>query len=369
MVKPKRFIIGLILVLCFSLFFNAAARGQTDTSANPQQALIDISNEEKAILEELFIISQEIDEMNKSSILLLEELSTLQEKIPELEASISKRQQTFDTKLEVLKNVLLMYQKNGPASSLEILLSAESLSDFLKRFSILNELSHNTEEILLALEEDKSILVSEKDALIQDRASLEEKSEALQLAILQKLQLQQNQQAVLDSLSDEKANYQNYLNQLEQSWDNVKVLFSNTTQELTRVIYESDLTFSDFNLSLNLFSVKGSVSDALINETIEKDGKIPRMIFTFTSQIIQLEIPDYHLLLRGSMAIEGECSFKYTVEEGTFYGVRLEKHAIEDLFSEGYLILDFTNIMGGVVTLKSVDIKDGFIEFKTNQFF
>ncbi len=371
MAKLKRFSVVFIFILCCSFLFVPTVGGQIDLSPDLDKTFSEITNEEKAILDELFILTQEIDEMNRSAESILEELSAVQVEISNMESSIGNRQENYDSYLKVLKSVLVTYQKNGPASSLEILLSAESLSDFLKRLNLLKDLSKNTEEILKALDEEKNSLVFDQDALKAKEASLEEKNKELQTVLAGKLQLLQSQQAILDSLSDEKDKYEERLNLLEQSWSEVKLLLSDMSQELSRVIYESNISINDFNLSLGLFSVKGSISDDLINEIVKNDTKTPELIFTFTSQGIQLYMPDYQLLLNGSMTIDSYsgCAFRYVVEEGTFYNFDLEKYAIQDLFKEGYLLIDFSKIVGDDITIKSVILNDGFIEFTANPFF
>ena len=193
MIKLRRYITGLILVLCFTVIFIAAASGQTHVVSDSRQNLEDISNEEKAVLEELFFLSQEIDEMRRA-----EELSKESESIAGeillMEADIVKRQEHYDMQLDILEKVLVSYQKNGMTSYLETLLSSENLTDFIKRLNIIQELSRNTGEMLNSIEEEKNNLISQREALIANKTLLDSKKAELENAITQKLKLKQEQE-------------------------------------------------------------------------------------------------------------------------------------------------------------------------------
>ena len=169
MVKLKRYITVLLLVVCFTLIFIAAASGQTDIISDPRQSLEDITIEEKAVLEELFFLSQEIDEMNRRAEELAEESEYLTQEISIMEANILKRQENYDIQLDILEKVLVSYQKNGMTSYLETLLSANNFTDFIKRLNVIQELSRNTGNMLNSMEEEKNKLITERETLISKR--------------------------------------------------------------------------------------------------------------------------------------------------------------------------------------------------------
>ncbi len=358
----------ILLILCFAFIFVAAVYGQTDNVSDPRKSLEYISAEEKAVLEELFFLSQEIDEMSRRAEELLLESESVAQKITVMETDILERQENYDIQLEILEKVMVSYQKNGMASSLETLLSAKNLTDFLKRLNVIQELSRNTGEMLNTMKEEKNKLINEREMLISNKALLENKRAELQKALDQKMQLKQEQEAFLESLSEEKEHYQDQLNKLDQSWSEVKVLFSNISTEFSRVFNESDLYIDDFNLKFDFLSVIGSITDDKMNEIIEKDQKLPKMVFDISPERIQIEVPEKYLLLRGNITIESESVIKFEVTEGTFYGMQLEKASIDELFRDGYLLIDFSELIGDIA-LQSVQMKEGFIEFKVKPFF
>ncbi len=306
--------------------------------------------------------------MNRRAEELSKESEAIAVEITVMEADISKRQENYDIQLEILEKVMVSYQKNGMTSYLETLLSAQNLTDFIKRLNVIQELSRNTGDMLNSMEEEKAALIAEREKLISNKAQMEKNMAELSDAITQKMRLKQDQEEYLNSLSEKKEYYRDQLNKLDQSWSEVKDLFSNIATEFSRVFNESDLTVDDFNLELEFLSVKGSITDHRMNEIIEKNKKLPKMIFDINTEVIQIEIPEKHLSLSGSIVIESGSAIRFNVTDGTFYDMKLEKPSIEELFRDGYLVIDFKELIGDI-TLKSVELKDGFIEFKVSPFF
>jgi len=368
MVKLKRYITGIVLVLCFALIFAAAVSGQTEINSDPRQSLEDISVEEKAVLEELFFLSQEIDEMNRRAEELAKESEAIAREISLMEEDISKRQEHYDIQLGILEKVLVSYQKNGVTSYLETLLSSENLTDFIKKLNIIQELSRNTGEMLNSLEEEKNKLISQRETLISNKALLESKKVELENAIVQKQKLKQEQEDYLNSLTEKKEHYQSQLNNLDQAWSEVKELFSNISAEFSRAFGESNLSVEDFNLQMDFLTVKGFITEAKFNEVIEKDKVLPEMIFHMNPGMVQLEVPEKHLLLSGNIIVEKGSILRIEITDGSFYGMKLEKASIDELFRDGNFLIDLSGLIGNI-TIKSVELKDGYIEFKLSPFF
>jgi len=83
---------------------------------------------------------------------------------------------------------------------------------------------------------------------------------------------------------------------------------------------------------------------------------------------VEVEVPEKHLKLTGTFSIEGKSALKFIVEEGSFYEMPLESVSIEELFKNGYLSIDFSNYVDNI-TLESIEISEGYMEFKIRPFF
>ena len=66
--------------------------------------------------------------------------------------------------------------------------------------------------------------------------------------------------------------------------------------------------------------------------------------------------------------IANESSLNFVPSQGTFHGMELKDSSLKELFRDGYLAIDFSGLVGSV-KIKSIEIKDGYIEFETSSFF
>lgn len=85
------------------------------------------------------------------------------------------------------------------------------------------------------------------------------------------------------------------------------------------------------------------------------------MEFDFSPGKIEMKAPEKNLTLEGEFVIIDDQILKFEAENGSFYGMPLEKGTIDELFEEGYFILNLEPLIGKNV-LKSVEIMDGYIE-------
>mgnify|MGYP000891211682 CR=1 FL=1 len=358
----------LILLFGFMLVSPNIISGQSQPARKVDRTPEETPDEEKAILEELFTLSQEIEEMSREEKELAGEAQRLEGRIAELQEGIKDRQDNYDKQLKVLERVLASYQRRGPASFLETVLGSESLTDFLRSINIIRELSHNTGELLDSLEKEKAALLSEKENLKAHMEQVENKRTALKDTLAEKLRLKQEQEEYLSSLKEEQEHYREQLESVEREWEEIKVLFPQIVDEFGKLIQEGNLSLNDFDLSFDLFSVKGTITEEKINGVLERHSGLPKMVFDFSPGQVGIEIPDKHLTLTGTFTVMDKSSLKFEVSEGTFYGMKLETESIEELFKNGYLLIDLKELAGDI-TLKSVEMMDGTMEFMVNPFF
>jgi len=74
-----------------------------------------------------------------------------------------------------------------------------------------------------------------------------------------------------------------------------------------------------------------------------------------------MNMANENLILSGNFIVLEGNIIKFQVEKGSFYSIPLELASIEELFQEGYLILNLKPYLGKS-TLKSVKIEEGFME-------
>lgn len=371
LLKKRRGIIRSILLTILLLILFGLTPGKVHGEVKPitetRDKLEGISEEEEQVLQELFLISQEMDEMIRQKERLTEELDKLNKDEQVLEDEIKGIQEEYDENLYLLEKVLVSYQRGGPASYLEILLSAENFSSFLKRMHLIQDISRNIDGLLSSLDEAKLLLIESQEKLQENIKNQVEKKDELSEAIRKHELLQADQETKLGALKEEKELYSEYLEELELMWDDLKSIFSSMVEDFEKIIRQGNFTIEDLNVEFSFFTVKGAIHQDTFNRIIEENSELPKLVFEFKDDKVILEVPERKLLLKGQFLQTGPTSIVYQVDSGTFYNLPLEKVSIDELLKDGSLTIDFEEVAGDMlivdINLDSVTSKEKYIEF------
>ena len=366
--RKKILYLWIAITLTLSLIVPERVTGEVKPITEAQEKLKGITEEEQKTLEELFRLQQEIESMEREVDRLTGEIKLMEDRITELAEAISKEQKEYDEQLGLLEQVLVSYQRGGPASYLELLLQAEDFSEFLDNINLIKDITKNISELLTTIDASKKRLAEQKEGLEAENLLLEEKQEELKEPIREKNRFVAEQEAYLKTLKEEKEKYEEHLANLTLMWSDLKEIFSSIVGEFSRIIGEGYFTMDDLNLSFHLFFVRGSVTDETFNRILKEHSTLPEIVFSFQPDNIKLMIPDKSLVLNGRFEVSGKSALLYVVESGSFYGIPLEPASIDELFKEGPLLIDFEAVAGELVSLEinldSVEAKDGFLEFR-----
>ncbi|ABR46747.1 Membrane-bound metallopeptidase-like protein [Alkaliphilus metalliredigens QYMF] len=361
--KKTRVIMSFSFAILFTLLFLplSMATEQADPFSEIQENLTGISQEERQIIENLFILVQEIEEMENEETELLLDLSVIEGELKVLENLTRNEELAYEERRDVLKHVLKSYQRRGPGSYLEIVLSSDSLSALLRRLNTLRDLTRNTGALLDELAESKEKLSIEKSKLTEKAMLVEAKQQELQQSIARNLQLQVEQEAYLASLEDQREYYQEHLSNIQSVWDELKLIFSASTKEFSRIIGEGNLPTDAMEISFTSLGIKGTIDEDVINALISEYLDVEELRFNFHPGMVQLKMPNQHLVLTGTFVIENGHTLKFVAEEGSFYGILLTSSAVKELFKEGALVLNLKPLLFGN-TLRSVEVQEGSLE-------
>ena len=350
-----------VLVIVFAMPFFMTNNIQADPFSQIEEKLKGISKEEKEVLQNLFILMQEIEGMEREAEKISHDIDKIGKEIKDLEVTIEKEEIDYEKKKEGLKQVLKSYQRMGPSSYLEIILDSDSLSDFLSRINILQDITRNTGELLSIIEASKEKLSTEKAKLDEKLVLIRQKQEQLKEFLAKKIQLKKDKEECLASLKGNREYYQEQLDNLKQVWDELQHTFSGAAKEFSRIIEEEDLPSDALKISFGFLSIKGTIEGKTFNDIVKEYSQLPNMEFSFLPNKMKIELPEGNLLLEGTLVILGGNILKFRVEEGSFYGMPLEPWAIEELFKEGNLVINLKPLLGDN-TLDSINIKDKCME-------
>lgn len=363
--KLKKFknliLLGLMLALIFQMLHTGMIVAQAAPVAAIHERLEGITSEEKKVLEELFIISQDIAEAEWAEELLVHEIAKLHEDIVFIENRLQEEEVAFKQKLGILQEVLRGYQKRGVASYLHIILTSNGLSDLVKRINIIREFSRNTGGLLEEIEGRRELLASEEALLSNKLAASEDKRLELRELVSVKAEARSKLEEYLISLGGERQFYEENLALLREHWSELSESITGIREAIIDLIADNNLPREAFRITYGLLGARVSINQADFNKLLQSNGNLSMLEFKFLEDRVALSVKDKGLELTGKFIVETRNNIQLVVEEGAFYNIPLQQEAIVDLFKEGPIIIDLSAAFEGN-SIRAISVNDGYIE-------
>lgn len=359
--RVKRSLLWLICICCAGVLFGGALfadSARPAAQAETMDKLTEISVQEKAVVRELFALSSNLQLLNTQIAQSEADIATLNGEIADKQKAIDNAAQSFDSIRDSLGQVLKAQQRAGAASSLEVVLNAESLRDLLQRINLLRDLSRKTSELMASVETAKQKLQAEKQALDTLLGSLQAENQKLRESYQNQQTAKIRLESYLNSLSAERAHYEDYLKAMERQWKSLKPLFAEAVKSLNALIQAGGLPPETATVTYSLFSSKVVIHQDKFNAELAKRKDLNSMRFILKKDAVNLEFPAYKILLRGNFKLAGPQKLQYTVTGGDFYGLPMNDSALKDLFSDGALVFNLKAMLGRS-TLKRIEPQNG----------
>lgn len=335
--------------------------GQEGPFAGIKENMASISETEHEKLQDLFVLGQQINEMEKAEEQITRDIETKNGEIEELKVKIAGEEVAYTKKSEDLKQVLKSYQRMGPGTYLEIILSSDNLAMLLRRVNTLRDLTRNTGKLMEALEATKVTLLTEKTTLTEKNKLMEDSQKQFRDSLTKQKQLRENQEKYLASLMDRRVYYQENLANLQRNWDELKTSVPAIIQELSSIIDEGNIPTDKVKITYNIVSIKGTIDEKVLNDIISEHPLLPKIKFSFYPNRVEINMPEKSLVLSGQFVIQEAHTIKFQVKEGSFYGMPLDPGAIGDLFLRGDLKFNLKLPLKNY-TLNSIKTTEGSLE-------
>lgn len=342
----------IILLMLFILGCPIGFSEPVDETAKDK--LTEITEEEKGIVEALFVLSSEIELLNTELSQLSVQMADINSQIEASEASIIQLEAQYNQYRDNLAEVLRLQQRSGVASRVEALLNAKNLKDFIKRINILRDLSRNVDVLMVTVEGARLDVEREKEALEELLVALIDKEALIKKASEEKTKAKNELEAYLASLASERAHYESYLESITQVWSSLKPMFSKTIAAFTEIIETGSLPEDTVEVNVSLFNTRGTIWEDKFNQILSQKKALPELTFDFVKDGAKLNFPDYEITLIGQFELIDDQTIKYVVTGGAFYGLPMTQDSITDLFSEGDLVFSLKSLLGKN-TLRRID--------------
>lgn len=197
-----------------------------------QQEVIDGYNGEIDIYEgQIANLNQQIQEKQKN-------IAELDVQIQKLQDEIAENEKRIDETKDLLKERLVSLYMQGESSYLELLLSSDSLSNFLMRIELMENITeHDTElineirAIVIQLDNDKKAIDEKKDEIKQAQALIESEKAEVQVKENEVTTKRDQAQQVQDEINASWKEVQAVIKQMETAQQQSKTLIAKMQKE------------------------------------------------------------------------------------------------------------------------------------------
>lgn len=149
---------------------------QSDLDSSISEAkdeLEDIKKEKSQTLSEVESLIEQVSNYEDEIDSLNDQISGLQTKIKNVEKQIKEDEEEYKKQQTALDDRLVTMYENGDISYLDVLLSSESLTDFISKYYLVSELTTYDTDMLKQVEEEKKKIENEKTELESSKKSLD----------------------------------------------------------------------------------------------------------------------------------------------------------------------------------------------------
>lgn len=219
MLKKTFILLITITIIITNTAFAVSKKDSTDLQNKIDQAkddLEDVNNDKSDAENEVDKLQSEIDEYQGSIDTLNDKLDDLNNSIKENEENLKEKQKEYNENSELLDERLVTIYEAGTVSYLDVLLSSDSLVDFISNYYLITELTSYDLDLLEQMQKEKQEIEDTKKQLEDDKkevenlkAEKEQKTKELNSAKKQK-------ESYIDELSGEAKQLQEDIAQFEK---------------------------------------------------------------------------------------------------------------------------------------------------------
>lgn len=366
----KKFVATILILSFFSLVStNLVLFSQKEDSLTQiEDDMLSLNLEELQILDELFQLEQDIVELENESLILEGEIESLKKDVKVIEEEIETLDLTYRKNLDLMELFLQNYQKTGPLSNLQLILSSENLNMVLSRLNSIRELSKGVNSLLNNLEKDRDILSEQKLKRENTLLNIRERRAQLETTKSSKKFAVDNLENKLSSLKEDRTRYEKYLEDIDLAWKKTKPEFAQTISMISEIVENGDLPTSLVNLKYSFTGINAKIYSDAFNKALNEKNLPTQVDIQFEKDKMTLRLPKLNIFLSGNLELIDDTSLQFNIEDGKYLDLTLGQSSIEYLFDKDYLKFNFKTILMGN-TIESLKTNKGNIDLLLNTIF
>lgn len=225
-------IIAIIILLVSTNISLAVTQSEINSQKSQQEANNNKINQKQAQIDEVQEIKdetlKEVEKLNtqitdyQSQITTLEnQISDANTKIKDAEDKIKKAQEEYDSEEKMLQNRMVAVYEAGETSYLDVLLSSESITDFISNYYLVSEVTQYDVELLEKIQKQKEEIENSKKELENSKKELTTAKASKETVASQLKTAKTEKDAKVSQLSEEEQQLQSQIAELQK--DNASI--------------------------------------------------------------------------------------------------------------------------------------------------
>ena len=222
----KIFVLIMLVVIIFSLPISVLAETKTELQNQAEDIdkkieetnteLAGVKSQMSTALTQITRLNSQISDYENEITDLETNLGVLNTQIAEKEANLAEQEAKFAEQEELLEKRLVALYESGSTTYLDMLLSADGLSNFISKYYLIGTLAEADDELLTQIENTKNQIAEEKAALEASKQEVESTKETVQTK-KNALSVSVNEKNnLVNELSDEERTLQQKLEDFEE---------------------------------------------------------------------------------------------------------------------------------------------------------
>ena len=229
--KKKYIAIVIIAIMLCGMYNIVKAVNMSDLQTQKEQITEELNSINEGLEDVQIELTEALESINKIESQIIEgetkltetenEIKTLEQEIKEIKGKLEIIQKDYDTQKKVLEKRLVAVYKMGETTYLDVLLNSKSITDFISRYYLIEEIAEYDNKLLETIEREKTKIEEINIQLVEKQKNLEQtkKTQEKTLVALENARTIKN--SYLSELTEEELEIQKQVEEYNQKLDNI----------------------------------------------------------------------------------------------------------------------------------------------------
>lgn len=228
----KKYIIIVALVMFFSGMYSVSKAVNLSDLEQQKEQIKEQLNEVNTGLEDVQLeLTEALEAINKIEAKIIEgeaslettknEMSKLEQEVKQIQEMLVHIQKDYSTQKKILEKRLVAVYKMGDTTYLDVLLKSKSITDFISRYFLIEEITEYDGKLLESIEREKNKITEINVQLNEKSNNLKKMKENQEKTLISLENARTIKNSYLEDLTEEELNIQKQVEEYNQKLDNI----------------------------------------------------------------------------------------------------------------------------------------------------